>query len=98
MDVASLGIFAKLVNWEVVASVVLVVEFIKIYMPDKMEPKLLPAISIIMGGLISFIPNVDISIAVGLVSGFVATSVYKAGFTGVEKIVGTVIKGINGKK
>jgi len=86
----SLGIFAQFVNWEVVIAVVLIVELAKIYIPDNLEPKLLPVISIAVGGLISVIPQLHLSIIVGLVSGFTATAGYNAGFIGIQKIVNII--------
>ena len=55
-----------------------ILEFAKIYLPDNLEPKLLPLISVIFGALLGFANTGGINgIIIGIISGMTASGVYK---------------------
>jgi len=101
MDPITLGILQQFVDVQMVCAVILIVEFLKIYIPDNLEAKVLPPISVVVGGLLSLLPQLHSSIIVGLVSGFAATSAYQLGQVGLSKIAEagkTVVSALNAPK
>jgi hypothetical protein len=62
-----------------------VVEFAKIYLPDKLEPKILPIVSILTGALMGLAQG---NIANGIVNGLSASGLYKIAMKVTGKISG----------
>jgi mannose/fructose/N-acetylgalactosamine-specific phosphotransferase system component IIC len=50
------------------------IEFVKLYLPDNIEPKVLPIASIVLGAIIGFVSG---DILTGIVSGITASGIYK---------------------
>lgn len=72
-----------------VTTVVLIgalLEFAKIYIEDKVEPKLLPIIAIVLGALLGYF-NLG-NIVVGITSGLTASGVYKFSTKVADKVGG----------
>ena len=55
-----------------------ILEFAKIYLPDNLEPKILPILAVIIGGVFGYL-NPAIGIINGIVTGATVTGIYKAG-------------------
>ena len=53
-------------------------EFAKIYLPDSIEPKILPILAVVMGGVLGYF-NPAVGIIGGIVTGATITGIYKAG-------------------
>jgi len=71
-----MGILEGLLNPGLVAAIILLLEFAKIYLPDSIEPKVLPILAVVIGIGASFIFPA-ISILAGFASGIAAASGYK---------------------
>jgi hypothetical protein len=92
------------VNWILVVVVACVVEPIKAWLPDDIEPKVLPIMAIAIGALIGLVlalvthvSTIPHCLAVGVASGFVGTGGYAVVMKVLDKIVeniGTIIGNI----
>lgn len=99
------------VNWILVLVVACIVEPIKAYLPDDIEPRVLPIVAIAIGALLGLVialvthtSTIVHCLAVGVASGFVGTGGYAVVMKVLDKIVenigtiiGNILKGTNVK-
>jgi len=81
---------AQYVNWVLVLAIGATVEVLKVYLPDNIESRIIPFISMVLGILIAvFLMGLGTSgIPMGVVSGIVASGCYGFIVTMINKIFG----------
>lgn len=87
------------VNWVLILAVGAVLEVVKVFLPDNIENRILPLVSISIGILISvFLLGLGTNgISVGIVSGTIASGCYAFIIQVIKRIFGDGNGGKNGK-
>ena len=67
--------------------VIAILEFAKIYIEDSIEPKVLPALAVILGGVLGYLMLGNV--LVGIVTGLSAAGLYKVAVKMADKIGGS---------
>jgi hypothetical protein len=71
-------------NTVIIVLVTAALEALKVYLPDNIEPRILPIAAVVIGGLLGL--AIGGNVIIGVVSGLAAAGLYKVAMKGLSKI------------